>query len=387
MKTKLFAKTIAAVVLVAATGAAYVWWHGRAEHPRRPVAAEKPSSDRNVLRFPSDAPQLAYLRIQPVTEVAAPASEPLPARIAYDEDRTARVSSPLAGRVVKIAVQPGDKVESGQPLAWLDSPDYGGAVTDAAKAEADLHQKQSAYERAKMLFDGQVLARKDLESAQADLAQARAEAQRTILRLRNFSQGATDGANVSERVALRSPIAGLVAERQINPGAEIRPDAPGPQFVVTDPAHLWAMIDLPERYLGKAHVGQRVDIELDAFPSEVFQAHVTSIGAALDATSRRVQVRCELPNPSGHLKPEMFARATLITDSQRQVLRVPNSALVMTGLYYFVFVETTPGVLEKRRVGISTQDRDYSIVNAGLKAGERIVTSGALLLNSELSGS
>jgi cobalt-zinc-cadmium efflux system membrane fusion protein len=350
------------------------------------MTAEKQGGDRNALNFPADAPQLAYMRIQPVTEVAEPAAEPLPARIAYDENKTARVTTPLAGRVVKIAVQPGDTVKSGQPLAWLDSPDYGSAVTDAAKAEADLRQKQAAYERAQILFNGQVLARKDLESAEADIAQAQAERRRAVLRLRNLSQGANEGAGTGERVALRAPIAGVVAERQINPGAEIRPDTPGPQFVVSDLANLWVMIDLPERYLGKVHVGQRVDLELDAFPNEVFQARVASIGAALDPTSRRVPVRCELPNPGGRLKPEMFARATLIADSQRQVLRVPNSALVMTGLYYFVFVETAPGRLEKRRVDVSIQDRDYSIVKAGLKAGERIVTSGALLINSELSG-
>ncbi len=385
MKITRSTKSITAVVLVAALGATYVWLQGRKVHAHRPVPAETHSSVPNVLHFPSDAPQLAYLRIEPVVEVAEPASEPLPARIAYDEDRTARVSSPVAGRVIKIAAQPGDKVTRGQPLALLDSPDYGSAVADAAKADADLRQKQSAYERARILFEGQVLARKDLELAHADLAQARAETERTRLRLRNFSHGMTDDTNAGEIFTLRSPIAGLVAERQINPGAEIRPDTPGPQFVVTDPFHLWAMIDLPERYLSQVHVGQRVEIEADAFPGETFSARVASIGAALDATTRRIQVRCELPNPSGRLKPEMFARATLITDSPHRVLKVPNSALVMTGLYYFVFVETSPGVLEKRRVGISAHYRDYSIVNTGLKAGERIVTSGALLLNSELS--
>ncbi|MEO1766883.1 efflux RND transporter periplasmic adaptor subunit [Thiobacter aerophilum] len=371
--------------LVAAAVAATRWWQRRPETPA-PAPPAQLAHSPNILRFAPDAPQLAYLRIQPVTMVAAPASPPLPARIVYDEDRTARVTTPVAGRVIAILVQVGDRVAAGQPLAWVDAPEYGSAVADAAKARADLQQKRAAYERAKTLFDGQVLAAKDLEAAAADLAQAQAEAQRTALRLANLSQGAHGVTRDGERLSLRAPIAGVVAERQINPGAEIRPDGPGPQFVVTDPSHLWLAIDLPEQLLGKARVGQRVDLEVDAFTGETFHARIASIGVALDPATRRVPVRCVLPNPDGRLKPEMFARASLIADGAPPVVRVPNTALVVTGLDYFVFVETAPGVLQKRRVTIASQDRDYAIVAAGLTAGERIVTSGALLINSELTG-
>lgn len=392
MQTKLLIKSIAAVLLVlCVAGLSYTFLRARAPQPMSSQLAAKSSAgaqsaqDQNVLRYAANAPQLSNLRIQPVVEVAEPASEPLPARIVYDEDRTARISSPVAGRVLQILAQPGDKVAAGQVLAWLDSPDFGSAVTDAAKAQADLRQKNAAYTRAKMLMEGQVLARKDFESAEADLEQARAEAQRTALKLHNFSQGIKLPIS-GERLALRAPIAGMVAERQLNPGAEVRPDGPGPLFVITEPAHLWALIDLPERDLGMVHSGQAVDIELDAYPDKHFSARVDTIGASLDANSRRIPVRCDLPNTALQLKAEMFARASLLSDTQRRVLRVPNGALVMTGLNYFVFVENAPGVMEKRRVVVASLGRDYAIVTAGLKAGERIVTSGALLLNSELSG-
>ena len=352
---------------------------------RRDPAGVLPAPESNVLHYAPAAPQLANLRIQAVADMPEPASEPLPARIAYDESHTTRVSSPVAGRVIRLGAQAGDKVAAGQPLLWLDSPDYGSAIADAAKAEADLQLKQSAYARAKMLFEGEVLARKDLETAEADLHQSRAEAQRAALKLRNYSQ-AGSVSRIGERYALRAPISGVVTERQVNPGMEVRPDAQTPLFVITDPARLWVVIDLPETVLGKAHPGQAVAIEVDAFPGETFQARVLSVGTALDPVSRRAQIRCELANPDRRLKPEMFARATLIADTQHRVLRVPNSALIVTGLYYFVFVETAPGNLEKRRVAVTNQNRDYSIVTQGLKAGERIVSTGALLLNSELAG-
>ena len=97
-------------------------------------------------------------------------------------------------------------------------------------------------------------------------------------------------------------------------------------------------------------------------------------------------MRCEVSNPELKLKPEMFARVTPVAGKQSGLPRVSNAALVTQGLYSFIFVEQSPGVLQRRRVTLSTQGDQYSYVSAGLKAGERVVSSGALLLNSELSG-
>ena len=354
-------------------------------HPAKPAPVKQKSAVHAAqeLHYAPNAPQLAYLKIQNLTEVPEPATEPLAARIAYDENVTARVSAPIAGRVMKLGAQPGDKVVAGQPLLWLDSPDFGSAASDLGKAEADARQKELAYARAKTLYDGEVLARKDMELAETDFKQSRAELQRARLRMANLNYG--NNGVVNEQFALRTPISGIVAERQVNPGMEVRPDSPLPLFVVTDPAHVWAMIDLPERDLGKIHTGQMITVEVDAYPGIMFQGRVASVGEALDPASRRIQVRCELPNPNRQLKPEMYARVTLLADGSRKVVRVLNSALLTTGLYYFVFVEKSPGVLVKRRVNVSLQGREFSIVKDGLQSGDRVVTSGALLLNSELS--
>ncbi len=81
----------------------------------------------------------------------------------------------------------------------------------------------------------------------------------------------------------------------------------------------------------------------------------------------------------------MFARATPVADAKSRLPRIPNTALVTQGLYTYLFVEKTPGVLQRRRVTLAMQGSDYSYVKEGLQAGERVVTSGALLLNSELT--
>jgi cobalt-zinc-cadmium efflux system membrane fusion protein len=130
-----------------------------------------------------------------------------------------------------------------------------------------------------------------------------------------------------------------------------------------------------------------VTIDVDAYPGGDFWGKVASIGEVLDPATRRVQVRCVVNNPSRQLKPEMFARVTPIEDARVKLPRIQNSALITQGLYSYVFVEKEPGVFEKREVTLGLQGRSESYVKQGLSDGERVVTTGALLLNSELAGS
>ena len=245
-------------------------------------------------------------------------------------------------------------------------------------------RKRDAFERAKQLYEIKGIARKDVESAEADWHQAEAEAQRARARMKNLN---TSSATTDGKFILRAPLSGTITERQVSAGSEVRPDMPNPLFVITDPRHLWVLVDLPERQLDKIQLGRSVSIEVDAYPDTAFTGKVVVIGGTLDPVTRRIQVRCEVDNPSLKLKPEMFARVTPIATKQGGLPRVPNTALVTQGLYSFTFVEQSPGVLQRRRVTLSTQGSQYSYVSDGLKTGERIVTAGALLLNSELAGS
>jgi cobalt-zinc-cadmium efflux system membrane fusion protein len=345
----------------------------------QPVPAA-PKGEAGVLRYGAGSASLAAIRVKPVEVFPVPLAEPLNGRVTFNENFTARVSSPIAGRVVALKAQAGDAVNAGDALALLDSPDLAAAVADLRKAEADEARKNLAFERAKTLYAGEVIARKDLESTEADFEQARAETRRAALRLRIL---APDGAS-DEKFALRAPISGVVADRQLNPGMEVRPDLPGPLFVVTNPARLWVLIDLPERDLPKVAPGQAVSVEVDAWPDERFPARIEKIGEVVDPITRRVPVRCSVANPQHRLKPEMYARVTLLADGNRKAARVPNTALVTEGLYSYVFIERNPGVFERRGVALAVQDRDYSYVEAGVRAGERVVVIGSALLNSEL---
>ncbi len=379
-------KAIAAALVAAivAGGAYWAWQKSRAtEHP---VEADEKSAIQaaaDTLHFDENAPQLSFLRIKEVKAYPEPLAEALNARLAYDDNHTARVFSPIAGRVVRIATEMGKQVKAGDPLLVLDSPDFAQAAADSARADADLVHKKNDYERARQLVEINGIARKDVEAAEADMRLAEAEARRAKAPMRNLSANAV---TPQGEFILRAPIGGVISERQVNAGSEVRPDAANPLFVITNPGRLWLLVDLPERQFGKLAAGQPVSVEVDAYPDETFAGKVTVIGEALDPVTRRVQVRCEVDNSQLKLRPEMFARVTPIAGGKSDLPRVPNSALVTQGLYSYLFVEQSPGVLQRRRVTLGTQGSEYSFVKEGLRAGERIVTSGALLLNSELAG-
>ncbi len=377
-------------------------------------AADDPQ-DAGVLRYQPDTPQLSALNIAVINPRPRPLSEPLPGRIAYDEDRTSRVSSPVVGRVTRIGAKPGDAVRRGQTLLELDAPELGAALADVAKADADLAKYRAAYERARMLFERrsaphrnleqtdtnpaafatemrrartlqnyemQAVMRRNLDQAFADLSKAETEARRARMRLDN---PLPDGGKLPrEPSILHAPISGIIAEHHVTPGMQVRPDLHDPLFVISDLTHLWVIVELTERDLGKLRTGQPVAVSVDNYPGKVFMARVANIADVPGPAARRVQARVALDNPEHHLKPEMFARVTPLDDSGQPVLVVPNSALVTEGKHTFVFVETAPGELHKRAVQLGFQTRDFSVAEDGLRAGERIVTSGAVLLNSDL---
>lgn len=378
-------KKIVVLLLALLLGAAgYLGWqryHAAAVVATAAAPAEHKTSD--TLHFDANAPQLSFIEIKQVEAFPEPLVEPLNARVAYDDNHTARVFSPVAGRVVKILVETGKQVEKGEGVLVLDAPDYALAASDAAKADADLSRKKEAFERAKSLYEARGLARKDMESSEADWQQAEAEAVRARARLANLN--GTPGRHAGQYV-LVAPHTGVISERQVNSGSEVRPDAATPLFVITDASHVWVLVDLPEQDIGKVVVGQSVLVQVDAYPNESFLGKVTVIAGALDSISRRIQVRCELQNPDFKLKPEMFARVSPIADIHSRLPRIPNTAIVTQGLYSYVFVEQATGVLQRRKVQLGLQGHEYSFVKEGLKAGERAVTTGALLLNAELAG-
>lgn len=359
---------------------------------KRVTAAEKKSetpliakAEIGKISYPANAPQLASIKLTAISEVSLPIADTMNGKLAYDENVTSRISSPVAGRVIRSTVEIGDYVKKDTPLLILDSPDMATADADFAKAKADQQRKKLNLDRAQKLLEQEVIARKDVESAEADYLQAAAETKRAGLRMRNLNaHGSENG-----QFVLKAPISGLISDKQINPGLEVRPDAAAPLLTITDLNRLWVLIDVPERYISNIKNGQKIQLEFDAYPDQIFDAIVDRVGLALDPTTRRIQIRGVLNNKDMKLRPEMFARVSFLADNDKKAFRIPNSALIVEGLYNYVFLEKRPGEFQKQKINIVLKDRDVSYAdvasNTELNNKQRIVEEGALLLNAEVA--
>ena len=342
-----------------------------------PLPKKAMPKEANVIHYEKNAPQLAYLKTATVEVGQVPTTEALQGAIVYNDDLTSKITTPISGRVTKIYAQIGDKVKMGQPLVMIDSPEFGQANADLIKSESDLILKRQGFERAKTLYEGEVIAKKEFENTEADLKQAEAEHQRALNRLKNY------GVSKNNNFMLSTKVNGIVTERQVNPGSEVSPNSTS-LFVVTDPKHLWVNIEVPEKDLDKIHLKQHLKIETSAYPNESFQATVTMISKVLNPDTRRVMVRCTLENLDEKLKPEMYAYATPI-DDELIMPHVVNDAVITEGVKSFVFVERSPGEIEKRLVKISYQGHKEAYISEGLHEGERVIVTSTLLLNSEFT--
>ena len=354
---------------------------GCSEPPAPPPAPQAKLADADTIEFPSDSPQLGAL----VTVKAAPRSETgyrLNGRVVWDEERTVRVFAPLAGRVQSIQVKPGDAVREGQTLAMVAAPELGQAQADARRAEQDAALAQKSLARLKELHDAGVAAAKDLQAAQADAARAEAERARTVARLKLYGGAAT---GVDQLFPLRAPISGVVVERNLNPGQELRPDAAGdrPLFTVSDPARLWFVLDAAESDVSVLRAGTAVKLTATLLGDESVDGKIVHVADFIDPQTRTVKVRGVVDNRDRRLKAEMFVTA-LVKDASAPGTVVPAAAVFLRGDTYFVFVQVAANKFSRRAVKVGPAHHNVQAVLEGLSPGDTVVTDGALLLQRML---
>lgn len=310
-------------------------------------------------------------------------------RLAWDEDRTARIYPPVAGRVERILVDVGQRVGKGQTVAVLASPDFGQAQADAARAETDLAAALRTHERVRQLFEKGAAPKKELEQADADERRARAEAERTRARLSLWGGARAGTGRVDQSLPLASPIAGLVVERAINPGQEVRPDAPSPLLVVSDPTRLWIALDVPEKDVALLVPGMPLRIRAAAYPGTLFEGRLEVTGASIDPATRTARARGAVSNPRGLLRSEMYVSVELHRPVAGRQIVVPARAVLKEGDAHVVFVEETPSRYRRRRVTVGPEQDGVVPVVTGLSDADRVVTHGNLLLSqlfAETSG-
>src|ERR1700730_56069 len=337
----------------------------------------KTGSDSVIVLTPA---KLTSLTIATVRSRSERLVANLAAQLVPNEDRTVRVSSPVTGRVRALAAIPGTVGGPGSPLAHIVSGDLAQAVSDLAKANAVMASAEANLTRTRDLYDHHVASRKDLEQAETDAAQARAEALRARARIEQL--GSASGGMSGEYV-VRSPIAGEVIERNANPGMEVRPDLGTTLFTVSDLSTLWLTANLFQKDLANVRPGARLVFHTDAVPGRTFEARVTYVSNSLDPSSRTAVLRATLPNADHALRTMETGDARLYVHDAQPSLVVPTRAIVTHGDASVVFVETAPNHFVRRAVQVGDDDGESTVILSGLKPGERVVVDGSILLEGE----
>lgn len=322
----------------------------------------------------------------------------LPGQLVPDEDRTARLASPVEGRIMSVGVRIGDRVQSGQTLAVLQSTTGSAARADLVKAAADVASKRAALayahtarERAERLLAAKAGAKQDLDRACADeelatSAFTAAEAELTRARAAGEHLGITAE---SDEVHVRSPLQGIVIARDAVPGVVV---APGGALVsVTDTSRLWLEVAAPDGAAETLRRGGRVRFTVAVLPSETFEASIENVGGSLDPQTRTLPVRAAVDNRSGRLRPNMFATVLLEVGAETQALGVPDAAVMLVDEKPVVFVAMPePGGgtrFERRSVQIGRKDGARTLVTGGVRPGEKVVTEGAFAIKSQFERS
>jgi membrane fusion protein, heavy metal efflux system len=370
------AALIGSAVLAAALSAC-----GRADDSA-PAPAAPPRVEQDSVIFDASSSQIASIQSARV-EWRRDTVLRLHGRLVWNEDRTVRVFSPFAGRVITIAARVGDRVGVGQTLAVLEAPEFGLAQSEASKAEQDFVLAQRSLARVEELQAVGAAPLKDLYAAQADLARASAERARTRERMKLYG---TDGV-IDQRFPLRSPIAGVVVQRNLNPGQEARPDASPekPYFVVSDPSQLWFLLDVAEASIGAVRSGTEVMIAATALGEARVKGRIAHVADLVDPQTRTVKAQGTINNTDQRLKAEMFIMADLKIPSVPGLL-VPTSAVYLRGDRNYVFVDSGDARYVRKLVKIGPRDNDRELVLEGLEPTDRVVVYGSLLLEKILSG-
>jgi len=350
------------------------------EAPAKPPAPQ-PIVQGQQLRFPAGHPQLALLgTVEAKTAVSVTIE--LPARLVWNEERTQRIYPAFAGRVLTLNADIGQSVQVGQVLATLASPEFGAAQADTAKAVADAQVADRALARHQTLFEADVISRKELDATEAEALRAKAELARAQARTHMYGSANT----VNQQLGLSATVRGVVVERNLSAGQEVRPDQGGPGnlalFVVSDPSVLWVQIDARESDVASLKPGTKISLSLPNFPGQTFEAKISATGDFIDSNTRAIKVRAVIDNAQRMLKAEMLGTARIERKLSAGVL-VPASAVQLRGAEHWAYIQTEPGVFEPRLVTLGYEGMQEVLIVSGVKAGEMIVKDNSLLLARE----
>jgi cobalt-zinc-cadmium efflux system membrane fusion protein len=314
-----------------------------------------------------------YITVASVSPQTFAATVQAPSRVEFRARALSTVGAVVAGRIGKINVQVGDRVRAGAPLATLESAEAAQMRADIARAKAELQRAEDRAKREAVMQKSGVGLDIERVEAEIQLRQTRADYQRSVQAARLLGEGA------DQSIMLRAPIGGVVLRTNASTGAAV--EAGAVLFELGEPGALWIVADVFDNDLALIEKGAKATLQISALPEPV-SGHVVAVSAAMQTDLRRGAVYIALDDANVILKPGMFARALIEAAGPRRIVLPTTAVLIKDKKQTLVYVETADGLFEPRNVVIG-QARDGQVpMLEGLGEGDRVVVSGALLLDS-----
>jgi cobalt-zinc-cadmium efflux system membrane fusion protein len=294
--------------------------------------------------------------------------------IAPDVSRNVPVNVLSSGRAVELRVRLGDAVEQGQLLLTMTSPDLSQAIADYRKFQTGEALAKTQFERAQLLFSHGAVAQKDLEVAEDAYNKAKVDTQAAAEKIRILG-GDLD--RLSSLIEVRAPVAGTIIEQNITASAGVKSLDNSPNlFTIADLSQVWVLCDVYENNLAQVHMGDRAEIELNAYPGRRFQGRVANISALLDPNTRAAKVRIELSNEAGLMRPNMFATVHFVSQGTLSRTVIPAGAVLRIQDRDWVFVKLNDKQFRRTEVQAGPVNPDGTLqILRGLRAGDQVVVN------------
>ena len=349
----------------------------------QPSSATQTAQDPNLVM--ANESLLAQIKIYEVSQSDVSDILRVAGQIDFDEQALTRIGASVTGRVTQINAQLGNEVKKGDTLALINSSELSNSQLAYLKARSEKEFHRRTVQRAKTLFEADVISAAELQRRESEyeVASAQTRAAQDQLRvlgvnLKAMEELATTG-SIDSVASVMATIKGVVVERKVTTGQVVQPA--DVLFTVADLSRVWAVAQVPEQQVAQVKVGQSVRIEVPALQNEQLLGKLIYVGQTVNPETRTVLVRTELDNTSGRLKPSMLA-SMLIESTPKKQLVIPTSAVVREQDADYVFIEEKPGSFRLKPVRLSSEHNGQRVVLDGLSQGMRIVSEGAFHLNN-----
>ena len=338
------------------------------------------STTPELFTIPAD--QLSHVQTVTVNPATMTHTLRLTGTVAYNAFNTTPVITQVGGPVSKILAVPGDHVRMHQPMLEVSSPDYAQLLDGYLKAADSYRLADRLYQRAQDLYAHNAIAQQDLEMAESNRTQAKADLDAAeqgmrILGIKNPADLAK--APSSAQIPVLAPIAGEVVDRLVSPGQVVQAGQTQ-AFTISDLSTVWVMANVFQADLANVKQGEDVVVQTDAFPQS-FHGKISYVSPALDPATRTLQARIVVDNPGEKLKRDMYCTVTVTAGVLKDVLSVPNAAVLRDeNNQPFVYVLTGQTQFSRRNVDLGEAQNNQTQIVKGISPGETVVGNGSLFL-------